>query len=73
MPARFYFHLVRGHQRITDRVGLTMPREVVNSPEVLEKVRERWPGTDDLEYWETWSVEIVDAMTGDVVRTIGLL
>jgi hypothetical protein len=73
MPARFYFHLVRGHQRITDRVGMTMPREVVNSPEVLEKVRERWPGTDDLIYWEAWSVEIVDATTGDIVRTIALI
>ncbi len=55
MPARFYFHLVRRHQRITDRVGMTMPREVVNSPEVLKKVRERWPGTGKLGRSRLWT------------------
>jgi hypothetical protein len=24
-------------------------------------------------YWEAWSVEIVDATTGDIVRTIALI
>jgi Domain of unknown function (DUF6894) len=72
MPTRFYFHLVKGKQRVTDHVGVVLSRQLVASPHVIDKVRERWPGTDDAEYWETWSVEIADA-AGDVVRTIALI
>ena len=62
----------KGHQRITDRVGLKLTRDVVMSAAVMEKVKERWPGTADLDDWENWSVEIVDAR-GQIVRTIALL
>jgi Domain of unknown function (DUF6894) len=72
MPTRFFFHLVKGHQRITDRVGMKLTRDVVMSAAVMEKVKERWPGTADLDDWESWSVEIVDAR-GQIVRTIALL
>lgn len=72
MPTRFYFHLVRGKDRIIDRTGMELRREVVISPAVIAKVKERWPGAADLEDWEGWSVEIVDA-AGDIVRTIALL
>jgi hypothetical protein len=71
MSTRFYFHLVNGKQRIIDRVGMRLPLKVVTSAGVMDKVRERWPGTDDLEYWETWSVEIVDA-EGHTVCTLTL-
>jgi Domain of unknown function (DUF6894) len=72
MPTLFYFHLVRGPERIIDRVGMKLTRAEVMSPAIMEKVKERWPGTADLEDWESWSVEIVDA-AGDVVRTIALV
>jgi len=67
MPARFYFHLVRRHERIVDRIGMTLSRETVMSEAVIDKVNERWPGTVDLGDWEGWSVEIVDA-EGEIVR-----
>ena len=72
MPARFYFHLVRGQERIVDRAGLELRREVVMSAAVMEKVKERWPGTADIDDWEGWSVEIVDA-AGRIVRSLALL
>jgi len=72
MPGRFYFHLIRGSERVVDRVGLVVPDAVVMSPAVVDKIKERWPGTADLTGWDEWSVEITDA-TGNVVRTIALL
>jgi hypothetical protein len=72
MPTRFFFHLVRGPERIVDRVGMKLARAEVMSPAIVEKVKERWPGTADLDGWENWSVEIVDP-AGHVVRTIALL
>lgn len=69
MTIRFYFHLTRGNERIVDRVGMKLPRSVVVSPAVMEKVKERWPGTADLQEWQGWTVEIVDA-EGRVVRTV---
>jgi hypothetical protein len=72
MTTRFYFHLVRGSERIIDRAGMTLPRAAVMSPQILERVKERWPGTTDVGDWEDWSVEIADA-AGNIVRTIALV
>ena len=71
MLTRFYFHLVKGENRIVDRVGTELCREVAMSPAIVESVREIWPGTADRNAWEGWSVEIVDA-TGRVIRTVTL-
>jgi hypothetical protein len=71
MVSRFYFHIVRGDQRIADRTGIELPEETVMSRAVLKAVKERWPGTSDVDAWRDWSIEIVDA-EGRIVRTIAL-
>ena len=72
MQVRFYFNLFTERERIVDRVGMKLSRDEVMSPAIMDKVRERWPGTADLHEWQGWWVEIVDT-TGYVVRTLPLI
>ena len=69
--ARYFFHLVKGPQRIDDWLGVELREETVTSSAVLDAVREVWPGTADKRAWAGWSVQIVDA-TGHVVRLLPL-
>jgi hypothetical protein len=72
MSSRFYFHLVKGQQRIPDRFGVELSYEAVISSRALEVARDIWPGTmDDQVAWQGWSIEIVDS-AGQVVRVIAL-
>jgi hypothetical protein len=71
MPSRFYFHLVKQDQRITDRTGIELEEGTVMSRAMLKVVRTRWPGTSDVDAWKGWSVEIADEQ-GRIVRTIAL-
>jgi hypothetical protein len=72
MPSRYFFHLVKGHQRIRDRVGAVVSAEVVMSQSVLDVARGIWPALGNPAAWSGWSIEICDA-TGDVVRVIALV
>jgi hypothetical protein len=69
--ARYFFHLVKGPQRIDDWLGVQLREEVVTSPAVLDAVREVWPGTADERAWAGWSVQIVDSH-GRVIRLLPL-
>jgi hypothetical protein len=71
MRTRFFFHLIKGRQRIVDRIGILMPPEAVTSPSVLEAAKDIWPGIDDRVAWAGWSIEICDAQ-GNVVRVVAL-
>src|SRR5690242_9837913 len=71
MVRRFHFHLVKSGLRITDRVGMELDQDRINSPSILEAVAQRWPGTLDDALWQGWSVDIVDE-DGHTVRTIAL-
>ena len=70
-PTRYFFHLVKGPQRIDDWLGVELREEVITSSAVLDAVREVWPGTADQRAWAGWSVQIVDS-TGRVVRLLPL-
>jgi hypothetical protein len=72
MPTRFHFHLVRGHERIADPVGVDLREEVLHSPAIFDVVKKIWPGTADSAAWQGWSIEVTDS-EGRVVRTITLL
>jgi hypothetical protein len=72
MPSRYFFHLVKGHQRIADRVGAVVSPEVVMSPSVLDVARGIWPALGNPTAWAGWSIEIHDE-TGNVVRVIALV
>jgi hypothetical protein len=72
MPTRFHFHLVRGHERIADPVGIDLQEEVLRSPAIFDVVKQIWPGTADSAEWQGWSIEVTDP-EGRVVRTITLL
>jgi len=72
MATRFYFHLVKGQQRIPDRIGALVSPEVVTSSAVLDVAKDIWPGLGDSVAWAGWSIEICDA-TGNVVRVIALV
>jgi hypothetical protein len=72
MPTRFHFHLVRGHERIADPIGIELREEVLRSPAIFDVVRKIWPGTADSAEWQGWSIEVTDP-EGRVVRTITLL
>ena len=69
---RFYFHLVRGPARITDRTGMEVDGALLMLPVVFDLVTERWPGVADSSDWQGWTVEISDQY-GQVVRTVSLL
>ena len=71
MVKRFYFHIVKGHVRVADRVGFELREEAMLSSEVFAAIKQRWPGTSDFASWRGWSVEIVDA-DGELVRTVPL-
>jgi hypothetical protein len=72
MVSRFYyFHLVNGHVRVRDRIGLELREESVMSRAVEKIINARWPGTNDAGPWRGWSVEIVDT-DGRIVRTVAL-
>jgi hypothetical protein len=71
MVRRFYFHIVKGNVRVTDRVGCELREETMMSREILKAIKERWPGTSDSGTWRGWSIEIVD-QDGELVRTIAL-
>ena len=68
---RYFFHLVKGPQRIDDWLGVEVREEVITSSAVLDAVREIWPGTADRNAWAGWSVQIVDSQ-GRVVRLLPL-
>jgi hypothetical protein len=72
MATRFYFHLVKGQQRIVDRIGTVVLPEIVMSDSVLDVARDIWPGIDDPLAWGGWTIEICDAH-GNVVREISLV
>jgi hypothetical protein len=72
MPKRFYFHLVRGHERIVDPTGLDLREELLSSPAIFDAVKKVWPGTADSTEWHGWSIEVTDP-DGRVVRTITLM
>jgi hypothetical protein len=72
MATRFYFHLVRGQERIPDPTGMELPNEVLMSPAVFDVVKRIWPGISDSGAWQGWSIEVTDP-DGRVVRTITLL
>lgn len=71
MVRRYFFHIVKGNVRVTDRVGVELREETMMSREIANVIKERWPGTTDGAPWHGWWVEIVDP-DGDVVRTISL-
>jgi|SRR4051812_18427099 hypothetical protein len=71
MVKRFYFHIVKGHVRVADRVGFELREETILSSDVFAAIKQRWPGTSDFESWRGWSVEIVDA-DGELVRKVPL-
>lgn len=71
MPTRYYFHLVRGHERIADPTGVELRSEVLTSPAIFDVVKKTWPGTADSSEWHGWSIEVTDP-AGQVVRTITL-
>jgi len=68
---RFFFHLVRGQERIADRMGLELRDQGVMSPAMLHVIHEVWPGTAEAGTWAGWSVEIANAQ-GHVVRVLPL-
>ena len=68
---RFFFHLVKGQDRIADRMGVELRDEAVMSSAVLQVIHEVWPGTAERGTWAGWSVEIVDGR-GRVVRVLPL-
>ena len=70
-PTRYFFHLVKGPQRIDDRMGVELHQEAVASAAVLDVVHEIWPGTADRRAWTGWSVQIVDPH-GILVRLLPL-
>jgi hypothetical protein len=72
MPTRYYFHLVRGHERIADPTGIELRDEVLRSPAIFDVVKKTWPGTAESAEWRGWSIEVTDP-AGRVVRTITLL
>ncbi len=49
MVSRFYFHIFREGQRIIDRTGIELPEGTVMSRAVLKAIKERWPGTSDVD------------------------
>ena len=71
MASRFFFHLIKGQQRIPDRIGAVVSPDVVTSPSVLDVAKDIWPGIGDPVAWAGWSIEICDA-NGTVVRVIAL-
>ncbi len=70
MP-RYYFHLSRGEERITDDQGIELQPEQVRTQALLQILQDlRMTERPDLvEEWRGWSLEITDA-AGQVVRII---
>jgi hypothetical protein len=66
MP-RYYFHLVRGSERINDEEGETLDPDDL-CPEILLNGLERLP-SGTLHEWNGWSVEIRDE-AGQLIQVL---
>lgn len=70
MP-RYYFHLVRGDERISDEVGAELQHEDLR-PDLLLRILQRIENGEDpslVQEWRGWSVEITHE-AGRVVQVI---
>jgi hypothetical protein len=72
VASRFFFHLIKGQQRIPDRVGAVVAPDIVMSASVLNVAQDVWPGLGNPAAWAGWSIEICDA-NGNVVRVISVV
>jgi len=72
VTARFYFHLMKGRQRLLDRIGVELSEQEVMSPSALDLAKDIWPGLEQSDDWSGWSIVIVDA-DDRVVRVIALV
>ncbi|EIM24400.1 DUF6894 family protein [Microvirga lotononidis] len=72
VPARYYFNLTDGHDRIPDEEGIvasSIQAAVVSALEAVEELRAQTPTSSD--EWRGWRLEIVDS-SGRAVQVIPL-